>query len=267
MRIAQIQELPMGLGKPATVNQLGVGPLIWLKKVVSICACLLGNSCREVVGQSPTAPLLVAKCVKCHGPEKQKGGLRLDVKAAAFMGGDSGVPAIKAGHSAESRLLELVSSVDENERMPPDSEPLSNTQVEVLRQWIDAGANWPDADPVSSPRRSEMVVRDEDRNHWSFRKLQSVALPEISEGAWVRAPVDLLVRKTQEWKGLTPSMPADARTLIRRLYLDVIGLPPNLIQNGARLKEELLGIEIDPQALIESPDAMALLVDQLLAVR
>ena len=215
--------------------------------------------------QNDIQPLLASNCVKCHGPEKQKGGLRLDLKSAALKGGDSGEPAIKPGQSVQSRLLELITTADESERMPPEGAPLTNEQIELFRTWIDAGATWPDAAPMPPPARSEMVVTDEDRDHWSFRPLQTVGLPEVADHAWVRTPVDLFVRKTQEAQGLTPSLPADARALIRRLYIDVIGLPPNLKQVGPTLKEQLLGIEIDPQALIESPSAMAALVDQLLS--
>ena len=265
------------MSKSESIMQL---KLSWLSATVAFCASFACCPLNNVTGQIPTKlaqsrvieteyqnviqPLLNSKCVKCHGPEKQKGGLRLDLKSTALQGGDSGEPAIKPGQSAESRLLELITSVDENERMPPEGDRLTNEQIDLLKKWIDAGANWPDADPVP-PIRSEMVVTDEDRNHWSFRPRQIVALPEVSDQAWVRTPVDLFVRKTQASKGLTPAKPADARTLIRRLYLDVIGLPPDLKQHGALLKEERLDIEIDPQALIASPDAWAVLVDQLLA--
>ena len=211
-------------------------------------------------------PVLAAKCVKCHGPEKQKGGLRLDGKLAAFKGGDSGEPAIVPGHSTESRLLQLVTSQDDNERMPPEGEPLTAAQIDLLIHWIDAGANWPDTESSSAkPGRTEMVVTGEDRNHWSFRQLQQVTPPDVMDKAWVRTPVDQFIRRVQEVKGLTPAATADTRTLIRRVYFDMIGLPPILKEEGGTLKEELLGIEIDPSALLVNPSAFATLVDQLLA--
>ncbi|MBC7966089.1 MAG: PSD1 domain-containing protein, partial [Fuerstia sp.] len=213
-------------------------------------------------------PLLIAKCVKCHGAEKQKGGLRLDDKQAAFKGGDSEVPAIVPGHSSESRLVQLVTSNDNDERMPPDGEgePLTEAQINLLKSWIDAGAIWPDADsPSAKPGRMEMAVTDEDRNHWSFRPLQSVSPPEVMDKAWVRTPVDQFIRHAQEAKGLTPAATVDARTLIRRVYFDVIGLPPMLKEVNGKLTEELLGIKLDPSALILHPSAFAALVDQLLA--
>lgn len=110
----------------------------------------------------------------------------------------------------------------------------------------------------------EMVVTDEDRNHWSFRPLQHISPPEVTDKAWVRTPVDQFIRHAQEVKGLTPAATADARTLIRRVYFDVIGLPPILKAEGGMLKEELLGIELDPSALLLQPSAFAALVDELL---
>ena len=213
-------------------------------------------------------PLLVAKCVKCHGPEKQKGGLRLDDKQATFKGGDSEIPAIVPGRSTESRLVQLVTSTDNNERMPPEDEgePLTAAQIDLLKHWINAGANWPDANSTSEkPGRMEMMVTDEDRDHWSFCPLQNMSPPDVMDKDWVRTPIDQFIRYAQEVKGLQPAATADARTLIRRVYFDVIGLPPILKDEGGLLKEELLGIEIDPSALLLQPSAFATLVDQLLA--
>jgi len=211
-------------------------------------------------------PLLVSKCIKCHGSEKQKGGLRLEKKAAAFKGGDSGEPAIVPGKSMDSRLLKLVIAKDENERMPPEGEPLTGPQIELLKKWIDAGAEWPETDsPTSKPARLEMVVTDEDRNHWSFRPLQTVTPPVVVDQAWIRNSVDQFVRHTQEAKGLTSAAIANARTLIRRVYFDVIGLPPMLIDNGGMLHEQTLGIDIDPVAILNQPAAYSALINQLLA--
>src|SRR3954468_2613971 len=88
-------------------------------------------------------PLLEQHCLKCHGPEKQKGGLRFDTKEGAFKAGESGEKAIIPGHASESLLIRLVSSKDDTERMPSKGEPLSVAQVELLKRWIDAGAEWP----------------------------------------------------------------------------------------------------------------------------
>src|SRR5438309_3835963 len=119
-------------------------------------------------------PLLEKHCFKCHGPEKQKGGLRFDTKDGAFKAAESGEKAIVPGHAGKSRLIKLVSSKDDAERMPSKGEPLSRAQIDLLRRWIDAGAQWPEG--VSASRVgtvSEMIVTDEDRKHSSYLPLKS----------------------------------------------------------------------------------------------
>src|SRR5262249_46937397 len=88
-------------------------------------------------------PILAKSCYSCHGPDKQRGGLRLDLKAAALQGGDTG-PVILTGKSADSLLIRYVAGLDSKLRMPPKGDPLSAEQVAVLRAWIDQGAKWPD---------------------------------------------------------------------------------------------------------------------------
>lgn len=210
-------------------------------------------------------PLLDAKCIKCHGPEKEKGGLRLDEKSSAFKGGDSGEFAIVPGNSMDSRLWKLIASKDVNERMPPEGEPLSAAEIDLIKTWIDTGAEWPNEAAPSKVRRMEMVVTDEDREHWSFRPLKKFTPPEVNDTAWIRNPIDSFVRHAQEAKGLSPATAADARTLIRRLYFDVIGLPPMLRETGGNFHEQVLDIDINPTSLISDPHVYAALVDQLLA--
>src|ERR1043166_8727887 len=115
-------------------------------------------------------PLLEQHCIKCHGPEKQKGGLRLDSREGAFKPGESGERAIVPGDAAKSRLIKLVSSQDDNERMPSRGQPLARAEIDLLSRWINAGAAWPETSGSTSVvTRSEMVVTDEDRKHWSYR--------------------------------------------------------------------------------------------------
>ena len=173
-------------------------------------------------------PLLAEHCVKCHGPEKQKGGLRLDRKAAALQGGDSEEPAIVPKHSSQSRLIQVVTSEVDGERMPPMGERLTAGQIALLKHWIDTGADWSDSEVASDkPDRSEMQVTDSDRQHWSFLPLHPVVEPTVRDTAWPRTPVDQFILHAQEEMNLKPSAEADRRTLIRRLYFDVIGLPPS----------------------------------------
>ena len=89
-------------------------------------------------------PIFQKHCYSCHGATKQKSGLRLDVKSEAFQGGDGYGPSLIAGKADESPLIELVSSDDEDSRMPPEGEPLSADEIRTLTQWVDAGAVWPD---------------------------------------------------------------------------------------------------------------------------
>ncbi|MCA9043951.1 MAG: PSD1 domain-containing protein, partial [Planctomycetaceae bacterium] len=195
--------------------------------------------------QRDIAPILSQHCLKCHGPQKQQGGLRLDVRESAYKGGDSEEPAVVPLNAAKSRLMELVTSKEENERMPPEGEPLSPEQIEKLRRWIDGGAVWPQSDEAVAAAPFELVITEEDRQHWAFRPLQDVELPPVQNEEWSRTPIDRFILHALEAEGLIPNPPADSRTLARRAYFDLIGLPPQWKQDGGKLKEERLGIEID----------------------
>jgi hypothetical protein len=200
-------------------------------------------------------PLLAAHCVKCHGPEKQKGGLRLDLKQTAFKGGDSGERGIVPGHASQSRVFQMVSSAKEDERMPPKGDPLGAPELSLLKRWIDTGAEWPDSGAAPAKVvRSEMKVTDADRQHWSFLPLRTVPLPVAIDAAWVRTPVDQFVRHAQEAKKIAPSAPASARVLVRRVFFDLVGLPPTP-EEMATWTSRIAG----------SPGATHALVDELLA--
>jgi hypothetical protein len=172
-------------------------------------------------------PLLEAHCFKCHGPEKQKGGLRFDTKEGAFHTGESGERAIVPGHADQSRLIKLISSDKDEERMPSKGRALSASQIDLLKRWIDAGAEWPET--VASTNiaaRSEMVVTEEDRQHWSYLPLQSPPLPPVKDARTVRTPVDRFIVARLDENKLKLSPLADARKLVRRIHFDLIGLPP-----------------------------------------
>ena len=179
-------------------------------------------------------PLLVERCVKCHGPEKQKADLRLDGKAHAMRGGDSG-KVIEPGKSAESRLIHLVAGIEEDKVMPPKGDRLTAAQIGLLRAWIDQGAEWP-ADAKSA--RS---------THWS---LQPLHIPEVPSSAV--NPIDAFVSARLAKDGLALSPQADRATLIRRLSFDLTGLPPSPQDIEAFVKNE-------------SPRAYEELVEHLLA--
>ncbi len=153
-------------------------------------------------------PLFARHCYSCHGPEKQKGQLRLDRKADALKGGDSHAPDILPGKSAESPLIRFVAGLDKDLLMPPKGERLSAEQISLLRAWIDQGAKWPEDGSGAAAK------------HWAWQPVVRPAVPEIGN------PIDAFLAAKLAEKGLAFSPPADARTLIRRLYFTTIGLPP-----------------------------------------
>ena len=183
-------------------------------------------------------PIFEAKCVKCHGPEKQKSGYRLDVKKIALTGGDDHAPNILPGKSAASPLIKFISGEDKEMVMPPKDGPLSGPEIATLKAWIDAGAIWPE-------EASTKIVDSQD--WWSLRPITKAAPARPGTN-----PIDEFIRAKLAEKGLTLSTEADQRTLIRRLSFDVIGLPPT-------------PEEVDAFVADTDPNAYEKLVDRLLA--
>jgi hypothetical protein len=181
-------------------------------------------------------PILSEHCYTCHGPDagKRKAGLRLDRREDALKKLRSGGHAVVPGDPARSELLLRIGTEDETERMPParTGKKLSPAQVDLLRKWIAQGARW--------------------ETHWAYRTPQRPALPAVRDRAWPRNAIDHFVLARLEREGLRPSPEADRPTLIRRLSLDLTGLPPT--------PAEVDALEADP-----SPDAYEKVVDQLLA--
>jgi hypothetical protein len=172
-------------------------------------------------------PILERSCWKCHGPEKQKGGLRFDRRAGAITAGDSGKQAIQPGKPDESEMIRKIEAADAAERMPPKLDPLPREQIDLLRAWIKQGANWPETADAPKTARREMVVTEEDRRHWSYRPLQVVDPPQVKTATWCRNPIDRFITAALEKRGIHANAPADRRVLIRRLYFDLLGLPPS----------------------------------------
>jgi len=170
-------------------------------------------------------PILKARCLVCHGSQQQMGGLRLDRHEDALRGGNSG-PVIKAGDSAASRLIRLVAGLEKGLVMPPAGKRLSVQEVELLRTWIDQGANWTVKEQGSGiavmPVKPEAGVP----KHWSFQPIKRPEVPVVRNRNWVRNPIDNFILARLEAEGIEPSAEADRVTLIRRLSLDLIGLPP-----------------------------------------
>ncbi|MDC0935967.1 DUF1553 domain-containing protein [Pirellulales bacterium] len=165
-------------------------------------------------------PIFAAHCYACHGPDKQESNFRLDVRATALGKADSGPPPIVPGKSDASPLIRFVSGADEDHVMPPPGEGkrLSADQIAILRRWIDRGANWPD----ELAGRGDLSLTTD---HWSFQPVAEVTPPNI-ESDWIRNSIDAFVLEKLRSHGLKPSSAADPITLIRRIYLDMHGLPP-----------------------------------------
>ena len=178
-------------------------------------------------------PLLASRCLACHGAQQQMSGLRLDQKAAALKGGAAGVD-ILPGKSAGSRLIRLVAGLDQK-FMPPVGAHLTAKEVGILRAWIDQGLEWTERAP-----------------HWSFQKIQRRAAPAVRDRAWGRNAVDNFILARLERERLAPAPEAPKSTLLRRVSLDLTGLPPTPGQ-----VREFLGDN--------RPDAYERLVDGLLA--
>ena len=224
--------------------------LIWAGATHPLAAARDGpdrppGASRAIDYAADVRPILEARCYACHGTKKQKAGLRLDEKAAALRGGSDGVEAIRPGHGAESELVRRVASRDPEERMPPEGPQLTLDQVEVLRAWIDRGAVWPD-----DPRGGSADVR----GHWAFRPPARPAVPAVRAGDSARGPIDRFVLARLEAEGLSPSPEADPATLLRRLSLDLIGLPPSVEEIDAFLADTSnLAYERAVDRLLASP--------------
>lgn len=182
-------------------------------------------------------PILSDNCFACHGPDtnKLKADLRLDLKAEAFRKLDSGEFAIVPGKPEQSRLFKLVSlPLDDDDHMPPKKtgKKLTAAQIDLLRRWIAEGAKWAE--------------------HWSYVAPQRPAAPEVKRRSWARNDIDRFILARLEQARLKPNTEADPYTLIRRLSLDLTGLPPTLA-------------EVDAFVADKSPDAYERLVEQLLA--
>jgi hypothetical protein len=183
-------------------------------------------------------PFLLERCVSCHGPLKQSGELRLDTAAFALQGGESGAAVVP--HDEKSLVLERVAAHDEAQRMPPEGEALSAEQIALLRRWILAGAKAPEEKPLADPK-----------DHWAFQRIVRPPLP-AAQLELAGNPIDSFIEHRLAELGLVPLPEANKAILLRRVYIDLIGVPPR--------REELKEFLADNR-----PDAYERTVDRLLA--
>lgn len=204
--------------------------LLWLALVPT------ANPVDDAAFETQVRPVLAAKCVKCHGPDKSSAGLRVDSREALLRGGENG-PALVPGKPDESLLIKAARRHDKDvSAMPPDK-PLVADEVLSLEKWVRDGAVWP---------ATATAVRSE--RHWSFLPVKAVTPPNAS------APVDAFLARKHKELGVRPTPPADKLTLIRRATFDLTGLPPTPEDVEAFVKDT-------------SPDAFRKVVDRLLASR
>ena len=208
--------------------------------VTAIVFCLFLLPATPARGEQPVdfrheiLPILSGSCLECHGPDEEtrEAGLRLDQRESATSELESGAYAIVPDQPDASELIRRVSSDDEDERMPPEGDPLTAEQIAKLTAWVAGGASY--------------------EEHWAYRALSDAPPPSVANESWVRNPIDRFVLARLESEDVEPSPEADRYILIKRLHYDLLGLPPE-------------PAEVDRFLNDASPDAYEQLVDRLLA--
>ncbi|MCP4848471.1 MAG: DUF1553 domain-containing protein [Verrucomicrobiaceae bacterium] len=199
--------------------------------IFTIWAQMAAEAVAAVDFSGEVQPIFARHCHKCHGEDKQKGGLRLDSVVGVRKGGDSGEPLFIAGRGEESHLYQLVSSMDVDERMPPEGrDSLAERERRVIKAWIDEGA----ALPGGNVRQA--VTTD----HWSFQDVLKKK-PPLGEGQWGNGAIDSFILAAMADKKLSPSPRAERQELIRRLYLVLHGLPPSPVEVDTFIKDSAPG--------------------------
>lgn len=187
-------------------------------------------------------PIFRERCYSCHGSQKAEAGLRLDIRERALDGGDGGA-VIRPNAPEKSRLMTLVEGSLPDERMPPSGEPLRPDQIEILRRWIKTGAPWP---------LNQSPINEDHPPHWSWQPIRQPSLPTILQDRWPRNAIDVFILQKLETEATVPSVDAPRTKLVRRAYLDILGLPPTPYETSVWLQSS-------------KPDWYEQLIDQLLA--
>jgi hypothetical protein len=193
-------------------------------------------------------PILANNCYGCH-TTTQLGGLRVDSRDALLKGGASG-PAILPGDPNKSLLIQAIRQSNDKLKMPKGGK-LKADEIDSLTEWIRSGAQWPEA-KIAVTAKSAEVFRPELRTFWSFLPIHKPPVPQVQDAGWAKTDIDRFILAALEKQGMKPVKPADRRTILRRASLDLTGLPPT--------PDEIDAFEKD-----NSPDALAKVVDRLLA--
>ena len=167
-------------------------------------------------------PIFNKSCIMCHGPNTQMAGLRLDAKQSVL------AKVVVPGKSTESALYKRVAGIGDAARMPMGGR-LADDQIVTLKAWIDQGAEWPDSVGATVTAA---------KTHWAFVPPERPALPTVQNAAWVRTPIDRFILARLEREKLSPSPEADRTTLLRRLSLDLTGLPPTVEEVDAFVRDK-----------------------------
>ena len=215
--------------------------VVWLRPELLRAEDAVAEQAVDYVKQ--IKPVLRERCYACHGALKQEAGLRLDTIALATKGGENGA-AIDVREAAQSLILKRVTATVETERMPPEGEPLSGAQLGLFKTWIAQGAKGPaDEQPERDPR-----------DHWAFQTPVRPAVPQDVAPAWSRNPIDAFLAARHRQHGLTPQRAADKRVWLRRVSLDLIGLPPTRAELDAFVADNSeLAHEAIVTKLLDSP--------------
>jgi hypothetical protein len=211
-----------------------------LFSAVSLCAQDGAALFRDTI-----QPLLEKNCLPCHNTKVKQGGLDLSTRESALKGSEHG-PVVVVGKPEDSRLYKLVARISEP-GMPFKSPKLPDASIAKIAEWIKTGFSY-----GTEPASADGVDLAEVRKHWAFRKPVQPAAPPVHNAAWVRNPIDAFLASEHKKHGLTPLPEADKRTLLRRVYIDLVGLPPTPVEMAAFLADS-------------SPQAYEKVVDQLLA--
>jgi len=208
---------------------------------------------KETFFREKVLPLLESRCFECHGPDSEKkGDLNLSSRAAALAGGESGA-AIVPDKPDESLLIQAVRY--EGFEMPPRSR-MPDEEIEILSQWITDGAVWPEGDapePAAKPKAA-FPLQERIAAHWAWKKIERPTVPEVKQSEWPATDIDRFLLAKMEAAEITPAPDADRRAILRRMYFDLIGLPPTIEQQNEFFN--------DPT---ETPVAMEKVIDKLLA--